>query len=168
MKGCVMMTGVVFACLACGSDTTVPAGSGTNPQFERLKALAGEWQGTSLEGVRTVSTFRLVGGGSAVLHTLWSVREGESVTVYYPEGGELRADHYSRLKNRSSMVSIPSVSPGTIRFTTPEMVSVASHYLYEGALILRLIDYDHHTEFWRTMDGGKGLRLAETRFTRVR
>ena len=66
----------------------------SNAAFERIKGLAGEWE-APYRGKIMKDTFRVVGDGSAVLHTeSFDGDPSGAVTLIYPVGDELRADHY--------------------------------------------------------------------------
>ena len=158
---------VAFARAACLAETVPAQSANASPQFDQVRSLIGRWIGTSPDGARVSSTFRLVGGGSAILQTLSGDGVDDSVTIIYVAGGELRADHYCHWKNHSLLVANPSAYSGLICFIAQGTHAEPRRTRYHEALMLRFLDRDHHTQFWRAIDGNHNSRLVGTRFTRV-
>ena len=74
--------------------------------FKRIKAMVGTWKGqTSGEhqeehkGESTV-TYKLTGGGSALVETLLPGEAHEMVSVYHLDGDDLRMTHYCAAGNQ--------------------------------------------------------------------
>ena len=62
--------------------------------FETLKALVGEWRGTTPAGRPVGVAYRLSAGGSALVET-WDLGPGrEALTVYHFDGAGLMATHF--------------------------------------------------------------------------
>jgi len=77
--------------------------------FARLAALQGDWVGegpADVPGAMTVS-YRLTGGGSALVETLFPGTPEEMVTVYAVEDGQLVLTHYCKLGNQPRMRAGP-------------------------------------------------------------
>ena len=75
---------------------SLSAGPDGNATFEKLKTLEGSWKTGSKEAPQFVS-FRLVGGGTAVMETTTDTTNRSNmaaVTVYAIEGGELVATRH--------------------------------------------------------------------------
>ncbi|HKQ96447.1 MAG TPA: hypothetical protein VJV75_01090 [Candidatus Polarisedimenticolia bacterium] len=70
--------------------------------LDRLKALAGTWEGNieGQEGGHATLVYRVISGGSAVLETLFPGTDHEMVSIYTVEGNELRMVHYCALGNQ--------------------------------------------------------------------
>jgi hypothetical protein len=82
---------------------------GTSPAasaFERLKALEGEWVDADgafgAKGAVAV-TYRITGGGTAVVETFPVGTAGEMVTVYHKDGNDLLLTHYCSAGNQPRM-----------------------------------------------------------------
>jgi hypothetical protein len=75
--------------------------------LEMLKRLAGEWTGKALMhgdcGHDAKVTYKVTGGGSAVVETLFPGTEHEMVTVYHQDGADLVLTHYCMLHNQPRM-----------------------------------------------------------------
>ncbi len=95
-------------------------------QFEKIKSLAGEWE-APYDGKIMLDIFRVIGNGTAVLHTeSWDGLTDGAVTVIYPVGNELRADHYCDLENQPRYVATYSEDPNTIIFKLKEVTNLSS------------------------------------------
>ncbi len=74
--------------------------------FERLKSLAGTWQGQAGHGqpdqAATV-TYRVASGGSVVEETLFPGTPHEMISMYHLVGGELVLTHYCAMANQPRM-----------------------------------------------------------------
>jgi hypothetical protein len=135
--------------LANGEERGGPA------MFERLRALAGEWEGSvEWSGARTEkgkmnATYYLTGAGSSVVENLTVNGTALMTSVYHLDGLDLRMTHFCAAQNQPrlratrfddakgavefSFVDITNLpSPGkphveglTIRFVGPEQITLA-------------------------------------------
>ena len=73
---------------------TVPATAElSKAAFERLKALAGDWDGKSTKGWEETLQYRTIAGGTTVLETSFNAHPGqEMATAFYLDGDRLDAD----------------------------------------------------------------------------
>jgi hypothetical protein len=74
--------------------------------FERLKSLAGEWQGQAGHGDKTFPatvTYRLASNGTVVMETLMPGTPHEMISMYHLDGGELVMTHYCGIGNQPRM-----------------------------------------------------------------
>jgi len=110
--------------------------------FERLKALEGEW--IDVEGIfgtkgAVAVTYRVTGGGTAVVESFPVGTPGEMVTVYHRDGNDLVLTHYCSAGNQPRMRA-KTVSGNTLAFafdgganidraTTSHMHSVKFEFL---------------------------------------
>ena len=91
--------------LSCSSPRSEASVAASRAAFERLTSLQGEWVGEGLPdvpGPMTV-TYRLTGGGSAIIETLFPGTPTEMVTLYTLEGGQLMLTHYCSMGNQPRM-----------------------------------------------------------------
>ena len=77
-------------------------------ELERIKALAGRWEGTTYrasEGTNpAVVTYAVTGAGSAVIETLFPGTAREMTTVYHDDSsGRLVAQHYCNAANQPKL-----------------------------------------------------------------
>lgn len=74
--------------------------------FDRLKALAGDW--IDLDGAfgmkgKVAVTYRITGGGSTVIETLFAGAPHEMTTVYHKDGRHVVLTHYCAAGNQPRM-----------------------------------------------------------------
>jgi hypothetical protein len=74
--------------------------------FERLKSLAGTWQGEAghgQPGAPATVTYRVASGGSVVEETLFPATPHEMISMYHLVNGELVLTHYCAMANQPRM-----------------------------------------------------------------
>jgi hypothetical protein len=74
--------------------------------FERLKSLAGEWQGQAGHGEQkfpATVTYKLASNGSVVMETLMPGTPHEMISMYHLADGELVMTHYCATANQPRM-----------------------------------------------------------------
>jgi hypothetical protein len=88
--------------------------------FERLKSLAGTWQGQAghgQPGAPATVTYRVASGGSVVEETLFPGTPHEMISMYHLVNGELVLTHYCAMANQPRMRLDRSAStPGRLVF----------------------------------------------------
>ena len=101
---------VVLSALA-QTAAAVPAraeGPAVEPKaaFERLKSLAGTWEGQAGDGqpgMAATVTYRVASGGSVVEETLFPGSSHEMVSMYHLADGNLVMTHYCSMGNQPRM-----------------------------------------------------------------
>ncbi len=98
------------AALLLGALLAAPparAFDGTLPKtaFERLKNLAGTWQGSmeTADGEAAAARYELISGGTAVMETMFPGTPHEMRSVYHMDGGNLVLTHYCAAGNQPRM-----------------------------------------------------------------
>ncbi len=74
--------------------------------FERLKSLAGTWQGQAGHGqpsAPAIVTYRIASGGSVVEETLFPGTAHEMISMYHIVDGQLVLTHYCAMANQPRM-----------------------------------------------------------------
>ncbi len=125
--------------------TNVAAQSDAQKAFEKLKTLAGTWQG-SLMGMTINVTLRVTSTGNAILHEATSTaRPDNPITMFYLDGDRLFATHYCDSGNRPRMEGKMSADGKRIEFT---LVDIAGNTQkgYMGNVVFNFIDAGHHSE----------------------
>lgn len=86
------------------AGASAPAASGA-AAFERLKGLAGAWEGTMMtkDGPPAQVRYEVISGGSAVMETLLAGTENEMRSVYHLDRGALVMTHYCAAGNQPRM-----------------------------------------------------------------
>ena len=102
------------ACLAGGAT------AGSNPTFDRFKALTGDWiAAEDSEHVKKgdlVASYRLTGGGSAVVEDIFPGTPHQMTTVYHMDGEALIATHYCPQGNQPRLDYHPELSGQRLEF----------------------------------------------------
>ena len=98
MQRAVLLILSMLAASAMAGDNRVDA----KAAFERIKSLAGEWQGVGDKAKEHLS-YELIAGGSSVIER--DAAEGRPVmlTVYHLDGGRLLLTHYCMAGNQPRM-----------------------------------------------------------------
>lgn len=151
-----------------GKDAaTVPADAGS-PEFRRIKALAGRWQGvTKHEGGKeepVTVEYKVTSGGTAVVETLTPGTPHEMVSVYYDREGRLGMTHYCMVGNQPEMVLKSSDAHAIALESTVSTQAQLQGDMYMNALTLRQPDKDHLTQEWHSI-GPDGKPLGQSVFT---
>ena len=138
---------LVLSLLLSGTNAVVGSGS----DFDRLKALAGDWDATSPEGSSRI-TFTLISNGTALMETM---THENMVSVYHPDGDSILMTHYCAAGNQPRMRARMSGADSL----TFQFVDVANlKRVGDGRmqrLVIKFQDADHVTEEWTWKEGSK-------------
>jgi hypothetical protein len=138
---------IVMLLLLCGMTAGASAGS----DFDKMKALVGQWDATSPEG-KTRITFQLISEGSALMETM--ARES-MVTVYHPDGEAILMTHYCAAGNQPRMRAQGSQG-NSIAFQFVDVANLkGSADGHMQRLVIKFQDIDHVTEEWTWKADGK-------------
>lgn len=133
--------------------------AGAGSPLERLKALAGTWEGTAQHGEQkfpTTVTWRVTGGGSAVTETLFAGTEHEMLTVYTVQDGRVVLTHYCAGGNQPFMRQAPGGKGGEMAFDYAggaNLDPAKDPHMHSGRIAF-LADDRIRTE-WQSWEGGK-------------
>lgn len=127
-------------------------------EFEKLKALAGTWQGSADMGQGPMSFtvhYRVTSGGSVVEERLFADTPKEMLTIYHDKGGKLALTHYCALCNRPAM-SLTNAGENSLAFELIKDSDIAvDKEMHMHNLVLTFNDADHITHEWTVYNGGK-------------
>ena len=172
----ISLSGLVFAQSEAqkpGTQKSADKQSDSQKAFEKLKALAGSWEGkfTTVPKMEdmgdgaTVITMRVTSRGNALVHEITDpakpddpTRYDHPLTMFYLDGEKLLLTHYCDAGNRPRMVARTSPDGKTVEF---DFLDVAGDLTYGHMqhAVFTFIDADHHTEEWTfLMPGDKPLR----------
>ena len=164
-----MASGTSNAQMTMSHPTNSATQSDAQKAFEKLKTLAGTWQG-SLMGMSINLTLRVTSSGNAILHEASSsARPDDPITMFYVEGDRLLATHYCDSGNRPRMEGKMSQDGKTIEFNLVDIVGNTQNG-YMDHIVFTFIDASHHTEdgSW-TLPGKKSpIQIPRLEYTRTK
>jgi len=148
---------VVFAALGLARAQT--PSSPSSAAFDKLKLLAGEWEGKVTEGgkdIQATTSFRVVSDGSALMNVLGQGTPHEMVTMFHMDNNDLLATHYCAAHNQPRFRYVSTSDPKVVAFefkdatnlstpTAPHMIGVK----------FTLLDPNHHVEDWTFLANGQ-------------
>ena len=150
-------------------STVASAQSDARASFDRMKAFAGEWEGTvttvpaeaAVQGKTAQVTIRVTSRGNAVLHEIRIAGiPDDPITMIYLDSDRLLLTHYCDAGNRPRMVGTAAADGKTLDFAFVD-VSGGTEKGHMHNSMLSLIDPDRHTEDWTYMaPDGKGHVVA--------
>ena len=132
------------------------AGSANEAAWNKLKSLAGEWEGKTPDGKTVTLSYRLVSNESALVETLRPPGE-EMVTVYHIDGDSLMLTHYCAAGNQPRMRATPSageVKELAFKFVDATNLSSPSAGHMAG-LALTFEDANHFAQKWTWVENGQ-------------
>jgi hypothetical protein len=154
-----MKTNALFALVACaGSLGSASQGLAPDAAFEKLKGLAGRWEGSvdTPDGPASIVEYRVTAAGKTVMETLFPGSEYEMVSVYYLDGDRLIAKHFCAMGNQPEMKLDAEASTETelrFAFTGGTNMDPARDTHMHGGKITLL--GDRLTSEWAVYSGGK-------------
>ena len=99
------------------AQKTAAAQTDARKAFEKLKTLAGSWQG-SVMGMSIQATIRVTSRGNAILHEVTSSAMPDNpITMIYVDGDRLLLTHYCDSGNRPRMEGKISPDGNSVEFT---------------------------------------------------
>jgi hypothetical protein len=162
MKSLRFMLSVVLMSLS----TVALAQSDAQKSFDKLKTLAGSWEGKG-DGHAVQISNRITSGGSALMSEIQG--QEDMVSMIHLDGDRLMLTHYCPMGNQPRLVG--TILPGgkTVTFDFLDATNLLSSQ--KGHLtraVFTLIDSDHHTESYEfsTADGKKMNELLDLQRTK--
>ena len=155
MVGCLLSVGV--GQVRAGEDIHAPiVGS---QELERIKSLAGRWEGTTTHGegaeAPAVVEYKVTSGGSAVVETLFPGTPHEMVSVYHDDAGKkLSMTHYCMLGNQPEL-ELTGSNDQQMDFSLSSGSSIPSSEEHMHALTLTWTDSNRLTQVWTSSKDGK-------------
>ena len=138
--------------------------------FERLKQLAGDWQGKSTNGWEERTTFKVIAGGSAMMYTSFDAHPGQTMlTVFHLDGDHLMLTHYCVAKNQPRLRATEFSDNGNaITFTFLDATNLPSRDNgHMDKAVYRFDGDDRFTTKWTWYQNGQERWVEEIAMTRV-
>lgn len=76
------------------------ASAASGDDFERLKTIAGAWQGSAANGKPLHVEYKVISGGSVLLQSWQPGTRGETATMFHRDGDHVLATHYCAQGNQ--------------------------------------------------------------------
>jgi hypothetical protein len=138
------------------------AQSDAQKSFDKLKTLAGSWQGRvttipqqgDIEGKPMQVMLRATSMGNALLHEMTGAgRPDDPITMLYLDQDRLLLTHYCDAGNRPRMAGKTSPDGKTVEFDFLD-VAGSTQYGHMHHAVFTFLDANHHTEEWTYMQPG--------------
>ncbi|HTM17866.1 MAG TPA: hypothetical protein VL135_13215 [Terracidiphilus sp.] len=136
--------------------------SDAQKSFEKLKTLAGSWDGTltttppspEVQNKHAQVTLRVTSMGNAFLHEIKiDGRKDDPITMFYLDNDLLTLTHYCDAGNRPRMTGKSLPDGKTIDFEFLDIAGDPHYHMHHSKFTM--IDADHHIEEWTFMVGDK-------------
>ncbi|HET8925397.1 MAG TPA: hypothetical protein VFN26_20610 [Candidatus Acidoferrum sp.] len=130
--------------------------------FDRLRSLAGEWEGKDEHGMPAKTSFQVLASKTAVMETLSPSGMDEMITLYSMDDDGIALVHYCPTNNQPRMRVVPSSADvkelsfdyqGAGNLKSPS----AGH---QHHLVIRFEDNNHITETWTWREEGKDIPMV--------
>jgi hypothetical protein len=128
--------------------------------FEKIKNMAGVWQGKNKEGKDTVITYEVISGGSAVLERV----EG-MVTIYHMDDEKLMGTHYCEAQNQPRFVAVAEADPQVIDFRFLDITNSKPTEPHIHGVRFNFIDENKVAQHWAWFEKGQEMGM-DFEFTR--
>ncbi len=164
-------------------STTAFAQSDGQKSFDKMKALAGGWEGpvTVVPAMAEMSmdkpvhvSLKVTSRGNAIVHEMQEAgtledptRYDHPVTMLYLDGERLMLTHYCDAGNRPRMVAKNSTDGKTVDFDFVD-VSGNLQYGHMQHATFTVIDANHHVEDWTFLMPGDKVMHAHLDLTRAK
>jgi hypothetical protein len=132
---------------------------GAGAAFDKIKSLAGEWDGKANEGsqeIPTTTSFRLVSDGSVVMNVLAAGTPHEMVTMFHMDGSDFLATHYCAAHNQPRFHFVSESEANVVAFDFKDATNLASPTApHMVGVKFTLLDLNHHLEDWTFLAKGQ-------------
>jgi len=155
---------VATAAVASSQQIQMPKASGPQSDaqkaFEKMKTLAGSWDGTVM-GIPINFTIRAASSGTAILHE-GNTEKGppnHEITMFYVEGDRLLGTHYCDAGNRVRWEGKMSPDGKTIEFSFLDVAGSTKGGLLKRMMFTMMDANKHVVDFTFIMPNGKPVEL---------
>lgn len=121
-----------------------------NAIFDAMKPLAGTWK-ANVGGREVTTVYRVTSGGSAILENLMPETEN-MINMIHPDGDGVMFTHYCAGANQPRYRAT-KLDGNKIVFTFLDGTNLGDSYM--NGVTLTMIDKDHLTQEWTSVDKGK-------------
>jgi hypothetical protein len=135
----------------------ISAQSRASAGFEKLKSLAGDWQGSDPDGNELKVSYQIVSGGFALVETLQNANEPSMITLYHLDGDKLMVTHYCSSGNQPRMIAdAPAGDIKNLDFKFFDVSNLSNPSAgHMRSLAVTFQDQDHIKQVWTWRADGK-------------
>jgi hypothetical protein len=136
-----------------------PADPQVKAAFDKLKTLAGDWEGKDNMDMAAKTNFKVMISGTTVMETLSPTGMGgeDMLSLFTIDGNSIRLMHFCPTNNQPHMTATPGA--GDIKELTFEFKGAGNlpdeSTGHQHKLVLQFDDADHITENWTWRSKGK-------------
>jgi hypothetical protein len=162
----VVLAGVLMLAAAQDQPEDKPSAVPQTAEWQKLKSLVGQWEGSMEEGGKQIPAeveVRMTGDGSAIMHLMGKDTPYEMLTMIHPDGKRLLATHYCAAHNQPRMALVPSKAPNEVAFKFVDGTNIGPGDTHMVGVVFTFVDANRHEERW-TSSAGPG--AAVFKFTR--
>lgn len=155
---------------ASGSNANTVSPEFARGAFERLKQMAGEWEGKSTKGWVEKISYKVIAGGSCVLESSFDAHPNEQmVTLFHMDVDRLLLTHYCVAKNQPRlMLTAATQDLSEMTFTFLDGTNLPSRDRgHMDKVVFRFAGPDRFTSQWTWYQDGKENWMEEIVHTRV-
>lgn len=146
----------VFLTLAALS---VAAQSNNQKSFDLMTSLTGNWEGKDQMGYQIGVSYRMTGGGSALMSEIRTSKPGHNddmISMIHLDGGRVLLTHYCAAGNQPRMQATLSSDGKSITFDFVDGTNISSSQPgHMQRVVFTFIDENHHSEEWHFATSGK-------------
>ena len=158
---CLLAQGIAIAQNPASKPATPARQSDAQKAFEKMKTLAGTWQGTIM-GISINVTIRVASSGTAILHEANTDSGGppkHEITMFYVEGDRLLATHFCDANNRARFEGRMSPDGKTSEFNFLDVTGSTRGGLVKRLAITTIDANKHVVEFTFVKPDGNPIEL---------
>ncbi len=140
--------------------------------FERMKLLAGSWEGMmdmGKETMKVTTSYRVTSNGSALIETVFEGAPHEMVTVYHDDSHhQVNFTHYCSLGNQPKM-TLTSMNGDTLSFSLSQDSDIdEAHDQHMHAAAMTFNGNDQITQQWTKSEPGKPNQVVKVAYSRIK
>jgi hypothetical protein len=134
---------------------SVLAQNSSSKGFEKIKSLAGKWEGKGHDNQMTSVSYEIISGGNAVMESLNEGEDDNMITIYHLDGDKLIMTHYCSSGNQPRMKA-EMMDDNSINFTFAEATNLAkTSDGHMHKLSFNFVDNNNFTQTWTWSEDGK-------------
>jgi hypothetical protein len=164
----------MLALVLVAFSTVAVAQSDAQKSFDKMKTLAGTWEGQvtsgspEIENKHVKATLRVTSMGHTLMHEMTGEgRPDDPITMFVVDGDRLLLTHYCDANNRPRMVGRMSADGKTVEYDFLDVTGDLKYGHMQHALFT-FIDADHHSEEWTFAGPGGEAGHAHMDLTRTK